>query len=107
MARKKIVKMKAKKQSFRLLVFGSVCILIIGAILTTITKVWIDIYMKYREKQELETMILALKEEEEILTIDVEKLKDPEYIARYLREKYFYSKDGEYIIRIPKESKKK
>ena len=28
-------------------------------------------------------------------------MQDPEYIARYLREKYLYSKDGEDIIRIP------
>ena len=28
-------------------------------------------------------------------------MQDPEYIARYLREKYLYSKAGEYIIRIP------
>lgn len=106
MARNKVLKRKAKKQVFRLLIFGSACLLIICGILTTITRVWIDIYAKYKEKEELENKILALKEEEEILTIDVEKLQDPEYVARYLREKYFYSKDGEFIIRIPKESKK-
>lgn len=106
MASNKVVKRKAKKQVFRLLIFGSACLLIIGGILTTITKVWLEIYAKYKEKEELEDRILALKDEEEILTVDVERLQDPEYVARYLREKYFYSKDGEFIIRIPEESKK-
>ena len=31
----------------------------------------------------------------------VTKLQDPDYVARYAREKYLYSKDGEIIIRIP------
>ena len=106
MTSSKKIKKKAKKQTFRVIVFGIACLFIIGGILTTITRVWINIYDKYKEKQELENKILALKEEEEELTVDVERLQDPEYIARYLREKYFYSKNGEYIIRIPEESEK-
>lgn len=107
MAGNKIVRKKAKKQTFRFLVFGIACLFVIGGILTTLTKVWINIYSKYREKHELEEKILTLKEKEEELTIDVERLQDPEYVARYLREKYFYSKSGEYIIRIPEEENKK
>ena len=106
MARKKKVIKKARKQTFRFLVFGIACLFIIGGILTSLTKVWIEIYEKYKEKKELEEKILVLKEEEEQLTVDVERLQDPEYVARYLREKYFYSKNGEYIIRIPEESEK-
>ena len=41
-----------------------------------------------------------LKEDEQTLADDVEKLKNPEYAARYAREKYFYSKSGEKIIKI-------
>ncbi len=106
MTSNKKIRKKAKKQTFRLLIFGVACLFVIGTILTTLTKVWLDIYSKYKEKAELEKKILALKTEEEELTVDVERLQDPEYIARYLREKYFYSKNGEYIIRIPEESKK-
>lgn len=98
-------KIKAKKQSFRIVIFGSVCLIIISGLLTTIANVWIEIYAKYKEKKELEDKILFLKQEEEELSIDVERLQDPEYVARYLREKYFYSKNGEYIIRIPEQSK--
>ena len=98
-------KRKAKKQAFRIVIFGSVCLLIISGILTTIATVWIEIYAKYKEKEQLEDKILVLKQEEEELSIDVERLQDPEYVARYLREKYFYSKNGEYIIRIPEQGK--
>ena len=41
-----------------------------------------------------------LKEEETTLSDDVEKLKNPEYAARYAREKYLYSKYGEKILKI-------
>ena len=33
----------------------------------------------------------------------IELLQDKDYLARYAREKYFYSKDGEVIIRMPSE----
>lgn len=52
------------------------------------------------EKQELNKEKKALKDEQESLEADIERLSDPEYIARYAREKYFYSKNNELIIRI-------
>ena len=54
-----------------------------------------------KEKVFLEEQILALQEEEKVLKNDIQKLEDPSYVARYAREKYLYSKEGEYIIRIP------
>lgn len=54
----------------------------------------------HNEKQELESKLVSLQEEKEILQTDILKLEDPEYIAKYVREKYFYSKDGELILRL-------
>ena len=53
------------------------------------------------QKKELEDRIAFLKEEEKVLESDIQKLEDPSYVARYAREKYLYSKDGEIIIRMP------
>lgn len=53
------------------------------------------------QKKELEDRIASLKEEEKVLKSDIQKLEDPSYVARYAREKYLYSKDGEIIIRMP------
>lgn len=53
------------------------------------------------QKKELEDRIASLKEEEKVLESDIQKLEDPSYVARYAREKYLYSKDGEIIIRMP------
>ena len=54
------------------------------------------------EKNNLEDELVILQEEKEGLEIDILKLEDPEYIAKYVREKYFYSKDGELILRLDK-----
>ena len=54
-----------------------------------------------REKNHLEEKLVNLKEEEDTLNSDIKKLKDPDYVARYAREKYMYSKDGEIILRLP------
>ena len=41
-----------------------------------------------------------LLDEEKQIEADIKRLQDPEYIARYVREKYLYSRDGELILRI-------
>ena len=61
---------------------------------------WGKILDKYKEKKDLETKYANLVEEEKLLKKEVNKLQDPDYIAKYAREKYLYSKDGEYIIKI-------
>ena len=38
--------------------------------------------------------------DEEELNDEINKLQDPEYMAKYAREKYLYSKKGEIIIKI-------
>ena len=100
---KKVKVKKAKKSVIRFFLFGLTCFMLSCFIILSISKIWSQIYTKYVEKKELEKQLAKLKIEEKNLSIDVEKMQDPEYIARYLREKYLYSKDGEYIIRIPKE----
>ena len=99
MARKKN-KSKAKK---RVLYLGLTSVIIIVVTTFTIGKYWVDIFDKYQEKKNLERELASLKEKEAQLRVDANKLQDPNYIARYAREKYYYSKDGEFIIKIPEE----
>lgn len=83
--------------------FGVASFLLIIIISITLFSVFTEILDKYKEKNELENQLIALEEKEKELENDVKKLEDPEYLARYAREKYFYSKDGELIIRIPED----
>ena len=43
---------------------------------------------------------IVLEEQEKVIQADIKRLEDPVYIARYAREKYFYSKEGELVLRI-------
>ncbi|MCI8459846.1 MAG: septum formation initiator family protein [Bacilli bacterium] len=99
MAKKK-GKVKAKR---RMLVLGFTSIFVIVAMTFTIGKYWVEIFEKYQEKQNLDKELTSLKEKEEELKVDANKLQNPDYIARYAREKYLYSKDGEFILQIPEE----
>lgn len=100
MSKKKQSKIKFKR---RMMLFGLVSVLTIAGVTFTIGKYWINIYDKYQEKKELEKELAELQEKQKELELDAKKLQDSEYIARYAREKYLYSKDGEYIIKIPED----
>ena len=84
---------------------GPICLIIIGTFIFNATFYFHKIMVLEKSKSELENQLVVLKEKEEILTRDIQKLKDPEYIAKYARENYMYSKDGEYIIKIEDEAK--
>ena len=99
MAKKKISKSN-KIRTKRLILLGIICLAINFYVFYSVANVLKQVYDKKREKTELSEKLVNLQEEEETLKVQVNKLKDPDYIAKYAREKFFYSKKGEYIIRI-------
>lgn len=58
---------------------------------------------KNEEAKFLQVEMARLADEEVHLKNEVEKLNDPDYVARYARERFLYSKDGEFTIRLPGE----
>lgn len=108
--RKMSKKVIMKKNAKRILIFGFFSLSIILFVFITIYKIVNQINDKYKEAQKLEKKMADLNEQESNLNNEIKKLQDSDYLARYAREKYFYSKDGELIIRIPstdeKENKK-
>lgn len=89
---------KAKRRIFLFfIIFGSIIGSLSYSFFSNIDKI-----MKINEeKKALNNKLSDLKEEEEVLNSDIKRLQDPDYVARYAREKYLYSKEGELIIRIP------
>ena len=92
---------KAKKKVLRFMFFGVISFAFIIYFFSIIFDMTMQITGKYKEKEELNNELNLLKEQEEELSTDVQKLQDPEYVARYLREKYYYSKSDEFIIKLP------
>ena len=93
--------MNRKKIKRKILLVTLVFIVIGFVLLKSIFETSLQIYEKQKEKKEFLSMLEKLKEKEEELNNTVTKLQNPDYVARYAREKYLYSKDGEIIIRIP------
>ena len=99
---KKKVSTKSKR---RLLVFGTMSIFIVLYFFYTVISSGAKLINLQNQEREINEKLLVLQEEEELLKTEIEMLQDPEYIARYARENYLYSKDGEYIIKIDEKEK--
>ncbi len=61
---------------------------------------WIQIFKNIEDKRELDIEYNNVLVKEDELESEISKLQDPEYVAKYAREKYLFSKDGEIIIKI-------
>ena len=94
--KKKKTSLRKIRMFFAFLVFGGITVVLGYNLLNNI----LMINKMSVEKKELKSKLVTLKEEKKKLETDVMKLEDPDYIAKYVREKYFYSKEGELILRI-------
>ena len=97
---KKVKKKKASKCKIRifasLIIFGFITVSLGYNLFNNI----MTISNMNREKVSLLKEKKKIEKEKEVLETDINKLEDPDYIAKYVREKYFYSKEGELILRI-------
>lgn len=89
-----------KKDKRRITVLLIVFVPLLGLFVSNMFSYWSTIYSNIKERKELEKEYAARLEEEELLKSEINKLQDEEYVARYAREKYLYSKSGEIIIKI-------
>ena len=88
-----------KKEKRRLTLFVFAFLFIIGFTCINIFPDWLKIMKNKQQITALETSYESLLDTEEALKAEVQKLKNPEYVERYAKEKFLYTKDGEIIIR--------
>ncbi len=93
---KKVTKKDRRRITLLIIIF----IPLLTIFVSNMFSYWSQIYINIKEKEELESLYREILEEEETLKTEIVKLQDDEYVARYAREKYLYSKDGEIIIKI-------
>lgn len=94
------MKKVTKKDKRRITLLIIIFIPLLTIFVSNMFSYWSQIYNNIKEKEELELLYREILEEEETLKSEIVKLQDDEYVARYAREKYLYSKDGEIIIKI-------
>ena len=101
MKRKKFSRTSKRRLAF----FGTLYLIVIGYAVFSFVYYSVNLLKAKNENINLENKLKSLQNDEENLKIEIQKLKDPEYIARYARENYSYSKDGEYIIKLDSSNK--
>ena len=94
------MKKMSQKTKFRV-TFLFITLIIAGVVfVSSIFSYASKIIKTNNEIDELKTTYNDKLEDEEELKEEINKLQDPEYMARYAREKYLYSKKDEIIIKI-------
>lgn len=104
MAKKKISKGVKRRVA---LIIGPISIGIFCLTLITTLSYAYRINKLSNTKKELEERLAYLQETAENMSDEIVKLKDPEYIAKYARENYYYTKNGEYVLKVVEEKEEK
>ena len=99
-AKDKVLQKKYKSEWKQLVFLLFAVIVFLVVLVSTVFNDVVQIYNNKRQTEELEVKYNELLEEEAALTSEVSKLQDPDYQARFAREKYLYTKEGEKILTI-------
>ncbi len=95
------MKKKPRKLVLRRLTveIGLIGVLVIAIVVSTFHS-WQTIKQNNAQVKELNMAYTSLLEQEKAKKLEESKLHDEDYLARIAREKYYYSKGDELIIRV-------
>ena len=91
---------RTKKDKRRVLLGLLVISIMLSYLSVFVYNYWNQILTNEKEKTKLMNEYEALLKAEDELNSEITKMQDPEYIAKYAREKYGYSKNDEVIIKV-------
>ena len=91
---------RTKKEKKRLFVISVIIVGLIALLAFSVSKDFITIAKNVKQTKELTQKYENLLDEKKSLTSQVTKMQDPNYLARYAKEKFLYSKEDEVIIRV-------
>lgn len=91
---------RTKKEKKRLFFISTMIVVLMVLLVQSVAKDWTEIMDNNHQIKSLTEKYNNLLKEEEKLESDVTKLQDSDYIARYAKEKFLYSQDGDMIIRM-------
>ncbi|MCR4581519.1 MAG: septum formation initiator family protein [Bacilli bacterium] len=88
------------KIRIRLTIYITSMALMVSVLFLTCFNSWVQINKNNETRKQLEEKYNKLVNKEDELSDEVNRMQDPEYVAKYAREKYLYTKDGELIIDV-------
>lgn len=93
-------KRKTKKEKRRILLISFLIVSLSAFLIKSVFSDWVQIMNNNKSIHTLNEQKRILLEDEASLKAEATKLENPEYVARYAREKYLYSMPDEIIIRV-------
>lgn len=99
-------KKMSKGAKRRLAWLAPLSLFIIGYFIFTLVTTTVNLYNLHKEEKVLNEKLTNLRGDAKSLKNEINKLQDKEYVARYARENYLYTKNGEYVIKIDDDGKK-
>lgn len=90
----------SRRRKKRNLVNALLFVFLFSACTYTVATNTLRLINKTNEENKLKKELIDLKYDEVVLKKDIIKMQSPDYIAKYAREKYFYSKPNEIIIKM-------
>lgn len=99
---------KAKKVRLarRLFMFTILSFALVGFLISTLLNSKSAYEEKQLQKEQVAQELEQVKEEQEMLKVQISKLNDDEYIGKLLRKQYFLSEEGEIIFTLPGKEEK-
>ena len=91
---------KTRKEKKRLVFITITVIVLLVSLVASVYSDFLEVINNKREVAKLQQEYDSLVKEEGQLNSEVTKMQNPDYIARYAKEKYLYSEQDETIIRI-------
>lgn len=88
-----------KKEKRRIRLFVLIFMVIVTVMCINIFPDMLKIAANKKEIAALQTEYEEMLDDEEALKAEVQKLQNPEYVERYAKEKFLYTKENEIIIR--------
>lgn len=90
-----------KRTKRRLFLISTITFVVVIVFIVNVITLFSQVIKSNKDTILLKGKMNDLADKEDYLKVEVEKLNDPEYIAKYAREKYLYSKAGEFTIKMP------
>lgn len=91
---------KTNRERFRLFLIATTMICLVGILVGSVYSDWKKILANQKLEVELNQKYEYLQDEEEKLNDEIDKLGDDSYLARYAKEKYMLSSEGDTIIKM-------
>ena len=95
-----MTRLKTKKERNRLVLISITMLSLLVYLCFNVYSDFNKIKANKTTTNQLKSEYESLLDEEKKLDGEVRKMQDSEYVARYAKEKYMYSSENEYIIRI-------